>query len=103
MEDVEKSTPEQDEMQMPLPPATFEFLVFSLGAQAEMSLGLMHFGPPEEKPKPDLERARHAIDLLAVIQEKTKGNLSMEEHRLVENTLTELRFRYVHALEESKK
>jgi len=86
-----------------LPPASFEFLALSLRAQAEFQLGLMHFGPPEEKPKVDLVLARHSIDLLGVLQEKTKGNLTLEEQRLLENSLTELRFRYVQALESEKK
>ena len=85
-----------------MPPATFEFLVFSLKTQAEMSMGLLHFGK-EEDLQPDFGHARHAIDLLAMLQEKTKGNLSTDEHRLLENSLTELRFRYVQALEEHKK
>jgi hypothetical protein len=54
----------------------------------------MQFGQ-EEKPEPDLNMARHAIDLLAVLLEKTKGNLVLEEQRLLENSLTELRFRFV--------
>jgi Domain of unknown function (DUF1844) len=77
-----------------LPPASFTFLVLSLRAQCESSLGLMNFGQ-EEKEEPDLDMARHAIDLLAVLLEKTKGNLIMEEQRLLENSLTELRFRFV--------
>lgn len=80
----------------PAPPATFEFLVLSLKMQAEMRLGLIPLDENED-PKPDLPAARHAIDLLAMIREKTKGNLSLEEQRLVENSLTELRFRYVQA------
>lgn len=80
----------------PLPPPTFEFLVFSLKTQSEMRLGLISFGTEEgEKEKPDLLAARHAIDMLAMLQEKTKGNLSLEEQRLIENSLTELRFRFV--------
>ena len=43
--------------------------------------------------------ARHAIDMLAMIQEKTRGNLSLEEQRMLENSLTELRFRFVQASE----
>jgi hypothetical protein len=78
----------------PIPPPTFEFLVFSLKTQAEMRLGLLNFGE-EKDAAPDLPSARHAIDLLAMIAEKTKGNLSMEEARLIENSLTELRFRFV--------
>jgi hypothetical protein len=87
----------------PLPPPTFEFFVLSLKMQAEMHLGLFHFGEEKDRPEPDLRLARHSIDLLAMVQDKTKGNLSMEEQRLVENTLTELRFRYVQKLEEAGK
>jgi hypothetical protein len=77
----------------PLPPATFEFLVISLKMQAEMQMGLIQV--TEEKPEPDFRIARHTIDVLAMIQEKTKGNLTLEEQRLIENSLTELRFRFV--------
>src|ERR1700692_2247487 len=87
----------------PLPPATFEFLTLSLKTQAEMQMGLLHFGEEHDRPKPDLRIARHTIDMLAMIQEKTKGNLNLEEQRLIENSLTELRFRYVQALEQPKK
>jgi hypothetical protein len=86
------------ENDIPLPPPTFEFLVFSLKTQTEMRLGLLKFGDePEEVP--DLKAARHAIDLLAMIHEKTRSNLSMDEQRLIENSLTELRFRYVQVSE----
>ena len=88
---------------VPVPPASLEFLLLSLRTQAELHLGLLHFGPEHEKPKPDFDLARHSIDLLAILQEKTKGNLTLEERLLLENSLTELRFRYVQALEESKK
>jgi hypothetical protein len=83
----------------PLPPASFEFLVISLKTQAEIQMGLLHFGPEEGRPEPDLRLARHTIDVLAVIADKTKGNLNLEEQRLVDNSLTELRFRYVQATE----
>jgi hypothetical protein len=79
----------------PLPPPTFEFLVFSLKLQAEMKLGLLSFGSEQDKEEPDLVGARHAIDMMAMVSEKTKGNLSLEEERLIGNSLTELRFRYV--------
>jgi non-ribosomal peptide synthetase component F len=78
-----------------LPPASFEFLVASLSMQAQAHLGLIHFGPEEERPEPNLPLARHAIDLLAVLTEKTRGNLSLDEQRTLENSLTELRFRFV--------
>lgn len=81
---------------MPVPPPTFEFLVLSIKMQAEMQLGLMNFGQ-EEEPQADLVGARHAIDMLGMLFEKTKGNLTTEEQRLIENSLTELRFRFVQA------
>jgi hypothetical protein len=87
---------------LPLPPATFEFLTISLKTQAEIHLGLLHFGDENDRPEPDLRVARHTIDMLAMLEEKTRGNLSIDEQRLIENSLTELRFRYVHALEQSK-
>jgi hypothetical protein len=80
-----------------VPPASLEILVISLRMQAEMNLGLLHFGEEKDQPEPDLLAARHAIDLLAMLQEKTRGNLTLEEQRMLENTLTELRFRYVQA------
>lgn len=86
----------------PLPPASFSFLVLSLRAQCESYLGLMQFGQ-EEKPEPDLDLARHGIDMLGILLDKTKGNLSLEEHRLLENSLTELRFRFVQVSDEVAK
>jgi len=92
----------------PLPPATFEFLIRSLKAQTEMHLGLFHFGPESEvdekdRPEPDFRIARHTIDMLAMLQDKTRGNVTMEEQRLVDNALTELRFRFVQAMENKNK
>ena len=83
-----------------LPPASFETLVWSLGMQAQLELG---FGGQVDQDPPNLDVARHSIDMLSVLQEKTKGNLSMEESRLLENTLTELRFRYVQVVGEINK
>lgn len=104
MSEAEAHKAEHDEMaDFPLPPATFEFLVISLGMQAQMHLGLLHFGDEKERPKPNLKAAQHYIDLLAILQEKTQGNLSLDEKRHLENSLTELRFRYVQAAEEGQK
>ncbi len=98
------SNPEatQDETRIPLPPASFSFLIFSMQAQAQMQLGLMHFGE-EEKPEPQLDLARHTIDMMGVLLEKTKGNLTLDEQRLLENSITELRFRFVQISDEVAK
>jgi hypothetical protein len=89
--------------EMPLPPADFSFLVSSLMFQAQLELGLLHLGEEKDRPEPNLPRAKHSIDLLGVLEQKTKGNLSIEEQRLLENGLTELRFRFVQVTEELKK
>lgn len=88
------------ESEIPLPPPSFELLVISLKMQAEMRLGLMGL-ESEGEAQPDLAAARHAIDMLAMLSEKTRGNLTMEEQRLIENSLTELRFRYVQVSEKT--
>jgi hypothetical protein len=89
-----------------LPPPDFDFLVYSLRLQAELNLGLLPFAggfgeekTGEEKQEPDFDLARHNIDLLAMLQEKTKGNLTAEEQRALDNSVTELRFRFVQAME----
>jgi hypothetical protein len=67
-----------------------------------MRLGLVDAGEGEEGG-PDLPAARHSIDMLAMLLEKTRGNLSTEEQRFLENSLTELRFRFVQAVEKAPK
>lgn len=92
-----------DETDFPIPPASFAFLVESILMQAQMQLGLLKFGQEEKEEEPNLPIARHSIDMLAMLQEKTRGNLSVEEQRLLENGLTELRFRYVQVADEQKR
>jgi hypothetical protein len=103
LEQAQPQPSEGEEEELPLPPASFEFLVLSLRTQAEIQLGLLYFGEEKDRPKPDLSAARHTIDLLGMLADKTRGNLSLEEQRLLENSLTELRFRYVQTVEESQK
>jgi hypothetical protein len=103
MSEAEDQMPEMDEGDFPLPPVSFEFLTLSLKMQAEMQLGLLHFGEEKDRPKPNLQVARHTIVLLGLLQEKTRGNLTMDEQRLIENSLTELRFRYIQVVEETNK
>jgi hypothetical protein len=102
MSDVDSTEQKPEDFQIPLPPASLGFLVLSLRTQAEMQLGLIHFGE-EEAPEPDFRMARHSIDLMAVLLEKTKGNLTLDEQRMLENSLTELRFRFVQVSDEAAK
>src|ERR1041385_8674205 len=99
MNDEAQNFESQEDARMPLPPASFSFIVLSLRAQAEMQLGLMNFDP-EQKPEPALPMERRSIDLMGILLEKTRGNLQLEEQRLLENSLTELRFRCVQVSEE---
>jgi hypothetical protein len=93
-----------EENDFPIPPANFSFLVESIMMQVQMQLGLFRFGQDEqEEAKPNLPLARHSIDMLAMLQQKTRGNLSIEEQRLIDNGLTELRFRFVQVSDELKK
>ncbi len=91
------------EQDFPFFPATLEFLVLSLKTQTEMHLGLLHVGEEKDRPEPEFKIARHSIDLLAMLQEKTRGNCTLEEQRLLDNALTELRFRFVQAMEQHQK
>lgn len=74
-----------------LPAASFSSFVASLAASALHSLG---HGPASEV---DLEMARHTIDILALLEQKTKGNLDPEEQKLLETLLYEARMRFVEA------
>ena len=82
-----------------LPPVDFHTFVLSLGSSALIHLGdLERAGKAEPgKSEKDLPLAKHSIDILSMLQEKTKGNLSHEEAELLESLLYDLRLRYVSA------
>jgi len=99
--DAAKAEPEPAQ-EFPLPPANLEFLIFSFKMQAEIQLGMINLGEEKDRPKPNFPLAQHSIDMLGVLQEKTRGNLTLDEQRLLENSLTELRFRYIEALKKQQ-
>jgi hypothetical protein len=78
----------------PLPEGNFAALISMLATQALFALGLLQIKGQEER-EPDLELAKYNIDMLQVLEEKTKGNLSKEEEIVLANTLNELRMGYV--------
>jgi hypothetical protein len=88
------------ESERSLPPADFATLVLSLGSSAMAYMGEAP-GPEGEKPTQNLPMAKHAIDLLSVLEEKTKGNLTEEEAQLLESLLFDVRLRYVEAIKPS--
>ncbi len=77
-----------------LPPANFETLVSSFVTQALFAMGAIP-DPRTGQRVAHLDLARHNIDMLSVLEEKTKGNLTDEESNLLASTLYELRTRYV--------
>lgn len=77
-----------------LPPATLSFLVTSLAMQAMMSMGLMP-NPITGKNEVNLAQARHFIDTVEMLEEKTKGNRTAEEDHVLDNLLYELRMAFV--------
>jgi len=101
-----KATPEKekpkeakkDEAQRPpLPEVNFNSLIFSLSSSAFFNLGEMPDPQTGEKHK-DLPLAKHSIDIMSMLRDKTKGNLTDEEHNFLENILADLRLRYVKAV-----
>ena len=89
-----KETPSQESSQIPLPEINFASLIFSLSSTALFHLGELPDPQTNEKKK-DIPLAKHAIDTIAMLKEKTAGNLTGDEEKFVENVLTDLRLRYV--------
>ena len=89
---------EAKESERTFPPATFETLVGFFVQQAYMGLGTIR-NPDTDEPLIDLPFAKHMIDLLGVIEEKTRGNLTAPERNYMENTLYSLRMTFVRVKE----
>jgi len=79
-----------------LPQASFTALVSSLTTQVFFALGMIE-DPQTHKRYRDLELAKYNIDLLAMLEEKTKGNLTEEEKKVLDEALYEVRMAYVRA------
>ncbi len=81
---------------------TFVSFVLSLASSAAI-----HFGdlpdPSGSTSEPNLEGAAQMIEILALLEEKTKGNLTAEERQLLEQVLYELRMRFVQGLADEKR
>ena len=80
--------------QRQMPEASFEVLISSMVTQAMFALGAIE-DPATKKRYLDLDLAKHHIDMLTVLEEKTKGNLSDDEAKLLDQALYESRMHYV--------
>lgn len=78
-------------------PIDFVTFVLSLGSTAAIQLGDLP-EPETGERRRDLPMAKETIDLLGMLQEKTRGNLSHDEARFLEGLLYDLRLRFVEAL-----
>jgi hypothetical protein len=77
-----------------LPAVDFHTFVLSLGSSALLHLGELEH-PDVGAPQIDLPLAKHTIDILAMLEEKTRGNLTPAEAKLIESLLYDLRLRFV--------
>jgi len=78
----------------PMPPPSLPLLVTTLATQAMMALGAIP-NPLTKKAEVDLAQARHFIDMIQLLQEKTEGNRTAEESRMMDDMLHEVRMAFV--------
>ena len=93
--------PENLEVQEPEPELDFFNYIASLGFQAMIFLGEIP-NPLSNQIDKNLKQAKFLIDTLAVIREKTTGNLTKEEAELLNGSIYELQLRYVEAVKQDK-
>jgi hypothetical protein len=79
-----------------LPRVNFSMFVLSLSSSVMMALGEIE-DPISGKAEKNLSMARHTIDILAMLEEKTRGNLAKDEGELLTSILYDLRMAYVRA------
>lgn len=94
-ENLAKEQEEKKEQKSkPMPPGDFSALVSMLTTQALFAMGLLNI-EGQDKREPDLNIAKYNIDMLEALQEKTKGNLSEQEEKVLENTISQSRAAFV--------
>lgn len=85
---------------IPLPPLDFAAFILTLHTNALVHLGMVP-NPGSQKTHKDLDLARQTIDLIAMLETKTKGNLDGQEAELVKEVLYSLRMQFVAASKET--
>jgi len=83
-----------------MPEVTFTAFIMSMNTSALFHLGEIS-DPASGEKQMDLVLAQHSIDILALLEEKTKGNLTEEEQDLLKHVLYDLKMRYVRIVSES--
>lgn len=77
------------------PEVSFTALIISLASSAAVHFGDLGDPVTGQKQPPNMVAARHAIDLLSILEDKTRGNLTDEEQETLKQVLVELRMRFV--------
>ncbi|BBO71716.1 hypothetical protein DSCA_56460 [Desulfosarcina alkanivorans] len=85
---------QESEARSPLPTINFATFIFSLNSSALVQLGMMEDPTSGEQAK-NLPLAKQTIDLLSMLEEKTRGNLDADEAAMLKNILYDLRIHYV--------
>lgn len=98
--EMEESSGQQKQAHGPLSAPDFSSFILSLATSAQVSLGVLP-NPNTGKTTRDLSAARQMIDIIAMLKEKTKGNISTEEAALMEEILYSLRMLYIKSAEAS--
>jgi hypothetical protein len=93
-EDLKKKEKEQTHRRGLLPKGDLAALISMLTTQAFFSMGAFKIEGQEDR-EPDLELAKYNIDMLETLEEKTKGNLSEQEEKVLKDTLNQVRMAYV--------
>ena len=95
-EEAADQTPPEDGDRPPMPAASFSTFLHGLAGQCLIALGAVP-NPTTGKVERDLEQAKYSIDLLQIVEGKSRGNLTDEETKLLQRLLYDLRMRYVDA------
>ena len=94
-----QTAPDSDHQ--PAPPLSFSSFVFSLGTSALMLMG-EKLSPDQPSTPVNLPQAKEIVDILSILEEKTKGNLTTEEAAVIKDMLYTLRMKYVEAVSGKK-
>ena len=93
-----EETDKQKTAEAPPREISFSLFISSLGMQTLMHLGEIA-SPFTKKKEKDLTQAKQTIDIISVLKDKTKGNLTEDENKILDGLLYELRMKYVKATE----
>ncbi len=93
-EPKQKTAEQRTKEQPPLPEIDFNFFILSLSSSAMMQMGVIP-NPVTNKKEKNIDLAKQGIDIIAMLEEKTKGNLTQEEEKFLSSILYDLRMKFV--------